>query len=173
MSRMPRLTADVCEDIYKLSQRGFEPEEVGKYSHSSGGSAKRVMSVYRALVADDFDKAIRACQGNEKSPILLWGLEKLHKKMPEKETNQDEQLSIEAEQDSSELATESDTATDSKPSADIMYALSKIDERLETICFYLESLHKEQNANSDNIYKVIANMNNSVLMEMRKRKNRI
>lgn len=133
MSRMPRLTADVCEDIYKLSQRGFDPEEVGKYSHSSEGSAKRVMSVYRALVADDFDKAVRACQGNEKSPILLWGLEKLHKKMPEKETNQ-EQLTIEGlpDPDGAEAATDSD----------VMRKLSEIGNCLEHICFYLESLLK-------------------------------
>lgn len=169
MSKGKKLKTDTFEKIIKLSQANVPSTIISECTGASIASVSRVISVFNSLANNDYEAALKTCQGSATAPMLLWGLEKLNMPIP----NQDEQLSIEAEPDSSELATESDTATDSKPSADIMYALSKIDERLETICFYLESLHKEQNANSDNIYKVIANMNNSVLMEMRKRKNRI
>lgn len=52
----------------------------------------------------------------------------------------------------------------------IMYALGKLDERIESIEQTLEVMRKEQNANADALYKLVTNFNNSVLMEMRKRR---
>lgn len=54
--------------------------------------------------------------------------------------------------------------------ARVMYALARIDERLEGIETSLKEIQEDQNTNEDNMYKLVVDFRNSVVMEMRNRK---
>lgn len=162
MKKREKITADMCDDILDLSQRGLPTDKIGQYVNLCESAVRRVKGVHKALTDDDFEKAIRYCQGNAESPILLWGLEKLNKKMPEKEMQQ-EQLAI--EEPSPDI---SDLPTEDNKNMDIVRILSNIEKLLQNLCLNQASAVKEQNANYDILFRAVTSLNNSVLAEMRK-----
>lgn len=161
------MTVDLCEDVYKLLAKGITAKDISKYTNVSVAGVYRVNNVYKALVADDFDKALKLCAGKKDSAVLTWGLKKLNLKMPEERK---------------ELIVESDNLARIENKLDKIEGTlekllefldrwtTRVEERLDDTSQCIVKLANNECVNSDNLYKLMADFRNSVIMEMRKRR---
>lgn len=169
MGRGKGLKKDICEQIFEYWQGGMPSKYISQFTGVSDRSVKRVITVYNAVKADDFDKAFIESERNVKSTVLLWALNKLNKSFPEgipmPETRQ--QLTI-----GKSKPDIPNSSTETNANEDLVRILSNIEKLLQNLCLNQASAVKEQNANHDILFNAVANLNNSVLAEMRKYKNR-
>lgn len=145
------LTDEQRDAILKLSSHGLNRAEISKIMNSSDSTVSNVLIMYNLVKEGKLDEARKRAE-NGQGNVFKWATDRLGVS-PKKD---------EAPVESGKL--------DDEQMGRIMYALGKIEEHLEALTQELTLLRKEHNANTDILRNVVTAFNNTVVMEMRKRK---
>lgn len=182
-----RLTDEQRDNVFTLCELGLQQQEVAKILGIGKATVGNIKQAVKYAKDDNWD-GLREMVDKKLASTVEWALKHEGKKLPPKEEPKPVPqivLPLQETQKKMDLAEVKRIMTevvaenvkdarieqiDKDQMARVMYALAKIDERLETIGQWLETMKKEQNANADNLYKLIATFNNSVILELRKRK---
>lgn len=149
------LTDEQRDAIVKLDSHGLNRMEIAQIVNCTDSTVSNVLIMYRLVKDGKLDEAEQRA-ANGQGVVFRWATERLGKKLPQKQP---------------EAPVESGKCKlDDEQIGRIMYALGKMEEHLEALTQELVLLRKEQNANTDILRNVISSFNNTVLMEMRKRK---
>ena len=182
---MNPLSNETRDHIITMAEAGISIANISKILGVSEASISLIKLAYRLVKEEKWDE-LRVSVGTSSKPTMDWALNKLGKKLPEKKPCTPNVASVltpvvkqgidvdDVKKAVAEAVAESCKGhvemIDKDQMARIMLALGKITDALAEISLKMEECQKTTNANADNLYSLVTNMNNSVILEMRKRK---
>lgn len=181
-----KITDEQRDNVIRLSDLGLKGTEIAKILLISETTVATIVSMAKAVKDDDWD-SIKRITGYTKSQVTLnWALKKYNKSIPEPkpepvplipkmnvdmkpELNIDGIKTVVAEAIAENCKGHIEQI-DKDQMGRIMLAMGRITDALADISLKLEDFQKTQNANADSIYALLTSMNNSIIMELKKRK---
>lgn len=161
------------EKIIILHEKGVNKELIAQLLEMSISTVNAAIYINDLISEDRFDGAIEFAKSGNQNKVLNWALKRNGKELPKESTKEEEQVEAQKEGQKEE------------PTIDfgrIMYALGKIDERLEAITASLDNLgkwvtqfyedfheyHGDANVNADNLYRNITDAKGAITQAIKK-----
>ena len=196
--RPKSLSDEVRDNILYLHEKNVDKEFIAKMWGISISTVNATIYVNQAIIEDRFDDAIRYASMGKNTEIMNWALKRNGKELPKEEPKEAEEKGLTPDQLTltalslppvEPLKFEEQKKEPAIDPGRIMYALGKIDERLETLCDLanrimqmfsgtpgnvsfiskdLEEMHKHMNANADEIRSSIQDTKGAVVQAIKK-----
>lgn len=183
MSEVKVMTDELKERVLYLSSFGIPGQEIANtIGISAKSTVNNLIRIAKAVEEDRIEDARQISISCHCPGHFDWAMKKYGKKLPEpkpvpkfiQETQQKMDMAEIKRVVTDAIAENCKDAKieqiDKDQMARIMLALGKITDALAEISLKMEECQKTTNANADNLYSLVTNMNNSVILEMRKRK---
>ena len=170
--REKALTDEVRDNILMLVEKGVDKEFIAKTYGVGLSTIRAIITVNNAIMEDRFADA--SIYGDA---LIQWALKRTGKEFPKEAAKKEEQ--VEAQKEDQKEDQKEELSIDF---GRIMYALGKIDERLETITLSLDNIGKwltqfyedfhgyrdDANVNADNIYRNITDTKGAITQAIKR-----